>query len=156
MTTQERHLSIAVFAWLCLLPATAHADAVWQAVFLEMPIFLRTWWVVPIGLAVEYPVVHWMLRQSHGKAIVATVLVNLISFIVGALLQIPTMFMGGVAGIVAMFAIAIIGNTLIEGIALDFFRRKVFNRHTFLPLLGVNAVSVGLTIVVLLYYGTRS
>ncbi len=146
---------IAVLAGACLLPATVYADTVWQALFFEKPVLIRTWWVIPIGLAIEYPVVQWMLKQSRLKAVVATVIVNFVSFLIGAVLQFPTLFMAGATGTIVMFLIAIIGNTLIEGGVLCLFRRGVFNRGTFLPLLGVNAVSVGLTIAVLLYFGIR-
>lgn len=151
MRRREAAVLLTVLAGLCLSPGTAYADAVWQALFFEKPILVRTWWVIPAGLAIEYPVVSRMLKQGPRRAVVATVVMNLVSFFLGAMLQAPTLSMGGPACIVAIFAIASIGNTLIEGVVLNRFRPEVFNRRTVLPLLGVNAVSVGLTITVLLF-----
>ena len=151
MKRRKTCLVLATLVAVSLLPATARADAVWQALFFEHDVLIRTWWVIPAGLAIEYPVVNWMIKQNRLKAAIATIVMNLVSFFFGAFLQAPAMSMRGSSSVVYVFAVAILGNTLIEGVVLNRFRRKVFNRHTFLPLLGVNALSVGLTIGVLFY-----
>lgn len=143
-----------ILAGAILLPTSAYADAIWQSLFFEKPILIRTWWVIPAGLLIEYPVVNWILKQSRLKAAIATIVMNFVSFLIGMILQLPTLFLG-VLSTVAMFAVAVAGNTLIEGVVLNRFRQGAFNRETWFPLFGVNVISVGLTMIVLFYYGMK-
>jgi len=143
------HIILAIFGSAFLFPAVVFADAVWQAMFFSTDILRHTWWVIPVGLAIEYPVVHWILKQSAARAFVANIAMNVASFFLAGLLETPALFLEGGGRAALMFSIATILNTIIEGCVLHLFKPGIFNRGTLFTLLFANATSIGLAMIVL-------
>ena len=63
---------------------TLLADVVWPALFLEMR--LLSWWVILLGLLVEWPFVRLLTHFAWTKAFLADVAMNAASTIFGVLL----------------------------------------------------------------------
>jgi hypothetical protein len=63
---------------------TLLADVVWPALFLEGR--LLAWWVILIGLAVEWPFVRFLTHFTWKKALIANVAMNAASTIIGVIL----------------------------------------------------------------------
>jgi len=145
-----KRLLIPLFLML-LLTETLRADAVWQALLFEPGILSRAWWVIPAGLLIEWPAVRVITAFTWLKSLWVTVCMNVISFIVGASLQVPTLAMRGVVGTVVIVAITILGSSFIEGLVINCFRKRAVNLKTFPLLLLVNAVSGGITLASLMY-----
>jgi hypothetical protein len=74
-----------LFAIACaLIPAIAHADMVWPALYLVSR--LVTWWAVVAGLLIEYIVIRVAFKLPPKKAVFADLAANAASSIVGSLL----------------------------------------------------------------------
>lgn len=128
------------------------ADAVWQSLFFEPHTLVHIWWVIPLGLLVEWPAVRKMMAFPWKKSLWVTVCMNAFSFVAGMFLQAPTMFMRGLSGIVAILILTILGSTFLEGYIINRFQKKAFNLRTFPLLLLVNVISGGITIAVVLHW----
>jgi hypothetical protein len=77
--------------WLRLLaiacavvPAIAHADMVWPALYLVSRLF--TWWAIAAGLLVEYVVIRGVFKLPPKKAIIADLAANAASSVAGSVL----------------------------------------------------------------------
>lgn len=127
------------------------ADAVWQSLFFEPETLARIWWVIPLGLLIEWPAVHSMTKFPWGKSLWITICMNAFSFVAGAFLQIPTMFMRGPSALVAILALTILGSTLLEGFIINRFKKKAFNLRSFPLLFLVNILSGGITIACVVF-----
>ncbi len=141
---KKRHL-LPLFLLLCS-PAMACADAVWQSLFFEPGTLAHIWWVIPLGLLIEWPAVAKMTSFSWARSLGIAACMNVVSFLVGMILQVPTMSMRGVSGTITIVTVMILGSTFIEGYVINRFKKKAFNLRTFPLLLLVNAVSGGVTI----------
>lgn len=138
------------FLPVLLLSQNALADACWQALFFEQRTLAYIAWGIPLGLLIEWPAVWLITFFPLGKSLGVTVCMNAVSFFLGIILQAPVAFTPGVIGTIAIFAIAILGSTFIEGFVINRFRKATFNRKTFPLLLTVNAITGGLTLAVVL------
>lgn len=76
-----RKLFVAVAAFL---PALAHANVVWPALYLETRLF--SWWAILIGLLVEFFFIRWLFGLSVSRAALADVSANSASAILGVAL----------------------------------------------------------------------
>jgi len=128
------------------------ADACWLTIFFEQRTIMRIGWVIPLGLLIEWPAVWKMTSFGWAKSLWVTVCMNAVSLFAGIILQFPSIFMPGVAGIIYVFAVAILGSTFIEGFIVNRFRKGAFNRRTFPLLLGVNVASGGITLAAFLVW----
>ena len=130
---------------------SARADAVWQALFFEPEVLSKTWWVIPVGLAIEFPAVLNITKFSPVKSAWVTILMNTASFLVGMILQAPSVALGGLAWYIFVFLVSIVGNTFIEATVIRRFSSLAYLPRSLALLAAVNALSVGLTLVVLLH-----
>ncbi len=143
-----------------LLPAVAHADVVWPALFLEGS--LLKWWVIGIGLVLELPLFKLATRTSWKRSALLMVGANAVSTVVGIVLipaaglgweffpgQYINSWMGNgtfsVVGWVATFALAVAVNTLIEGLVLKGSKVSLSRSAPWLAI--ANGASVGLAFV---------
>jgi hypothetical protein len=91
---------------------TLLADVVWPALFLEMR--LLAWWVILIGLLIEWPFVRVLTQFPWKKAFIADAAMNAASTILG------------------IFLLPIVGLFVLEPIGEATFYRR-FNVGTFNP-----------------------
>ena len=68
------------------MSAPARADVVWPALYVAGG--LATWWVIAVGLLVEFPIVWWLVKGSWSRAALLTLIANLVSTLLG-LLAVP-------------------------------------------------------------------
>src|SRR3989442_15444976 len=87
---------LAVCLLLAAFSSTARGDAVWQSLFFERDVLSKTWWVIPVGLTIEFPAVVSITKASWLKSAWITILMNGVSFILGAFLQMPSLALGGI------------------------------------------------------------
>ena len=141
-------------ATLLALPALARAEVdIWQALFFRPAVFRNAWWVLPLGLAIQYPAFRWMSRLRPLPAAALTFGVNLVAFFAGFLLQWPTSFIQeGPQQLTAVCVIAVLGSALIEWGLVGFICRGCWTRHTFSVLLLVNIPSVMLQMLTVWYF----
>jgi hypothetical protein len=137
---------------LLFLAQNAYADGAWQSLFFEPHTFVRIWWVIPLGLLIEWPAVRKMTMFPWKKCLWVTVCMNAFSFIAGMFLQAPTMLMRGSSFLIAILTLTILGSTLLEGYIINRFKKNAFNLKTAWLLLLVNAISGGGTIAALFYW----
>jgi hypothetical protein len=167
----KRPESLTVGILALLVSSVASADVVWPALFLETRLF--SWWAIAIGLVAEYLFVRWLFRLSIRRAVVATVVANGISAIVG----IPLIPLAGLAweffpGSIYMqvlnwgtfnpitwaatFVLACLINTGIEALVYKKgFKLKV-GRREFWWIFVANAISVGLAFITLFVVPVQS
>ncbi|GMW00753.1 MAG: hypothetical protein AMXMBFR84_18900 [Candidatus Hydrogenedentota bacterium] len=139
------------------LPATCSADLVWPALVLETG--LTTWWIIAVGLLVEFVAILWVWKLPPGKAALITLCANLLSTLLGMILiplagvaweVFPGLVFYFVFGIgtfnpitwTATFILAVLINTFLEGAAIHYLFKQPFGKRYALWLGAANAVSV--------------
>jgi len=155
----KRHV-VLLFA---LLPATALANVVWPALYLETRLF--SWWAIGIGLLVEFFFLRWLFGLSYKQAALADLSANAVSAVTGLVL-IPVagflweLFPGSLINWVfdwgtfnpvtwlGTFLLACVVNALLEAIVYRtwFVRDLRFRSKQFVWLILVNAISVGVAV----------
>lgn len=152
---------LAVGCSVLAMPALAHADVVWPALYLETRLF--SWWAISIGLIAEVIFVKWLFAIPMKKAAIVTTVANVASSVSGILL-IP------LAGIVweivsgflymkalnwgtfnpitwaATFVLACLVNTAIESLVYHRGYKFSIKRHEFGWIFIANAVSVAVAL----------
>lgn len=147
---------------ILLFPSLVHADIVWPAMYLESR--LLTWWVVLLGLAIEFLVLWKGFSLSLRKALAVDLVANAISSLCGiALIPIAGIVWEIFPGLVlfkglgigtfnpftwaATFLMAVFINAAIEWLVV----KRIFKLHVgkrgFWVLVGANALSVGVAFV---------
>lgn len=150
-----------------LMAEPAHADVVWPALFLETRLF--SVWPIIIGLIIEYLFLRQFFMLSIKRAVIADVLINAASSILGIVLipiagivweffpgiilykafNIGT-FNPGTWSATCLMATAI--NAAIESMALSKFFKCKIGKRGFWILFLANAISVGIAMVSLYLY----
>lgn len=146
------------------------ADVVWPALFLTGR--LMAFWVIGIGLLVELFFVRWLTGFAWGKALLADILMNAASSLLGLLLiPLAGLAWESSAGIVmyrafnigtfnpitwaATFLAAVCINSALETAVLRYgFKQRPFSRF-FCWLSLANAISVGIALVSVLLHPPR-
>lgn len=151
--------------WIfCLLPASAYANVVWPALYLETRLF--SWWAIGFGLLVEYFFIRWMFKLSANKTVFAALAANAVSVLAGVILIplaglawelfpapiINLLFNWGTFNPVTWTATFLLGclvNGLVEGVVYKrwFYPEFRFRNRVFLGLLAANSLSVGAALV---------
>jgi len=147
---------------LCLIPLSASADVVWPSLYLETR--LMSLESIGLGLLVEFIVIWGVFKFSLPRALLADIVANAASSILGIIL-IPLsgvmweIFPGSIinylfhwgtfnpVGWGASFVLACLVNVALEGYVLEGIFKQTFNRKTFSWLLFANAASVGIAFV---------
>ena len=132
-------------------PTIACADVVWQLVFLCPTSLARTWWVIPLCLSIEYPVVRTITGAGWVRCALLTVFMNVVSFGAGLIIQLPAMAVDGYSRLAWLFLLGTIGSTLIEGgiIKMFYLRSMTWSRLCLLG--GINALTTDVTLVAAVY-----
>ncbi len=154
----KQHKTWLMVLALLVVAVPARADVVWPALYLENR--LVTWWVIGLGLVVEYLFVRQLFGFGVKRAVIADALMNLASTLLGILLipiagvdweffpgivlykvfNIGT-FNPGTWAMTFLFAVAI--NAALESLVIRLgFKTKVGKRG-FWGLFAANAISVG-------------
>ena len=163
MTDRRRSLAAGcgVLVVCSLVSATAYADVVWPALFLEER-FWR-WWIIGGGLLVEWPAVRWLTRRTWLQSAGLDVLMNLASALLGILLvplagvlwelirglilyQLLNLGSFHITGWIGTVLFATAANAGIEGVVLRAFGTPMSWRR-FAVLCLANLVSVGLAVL---------
>lgn len=136
---------------LILIPFSARANMVWPSIFIVQQYY--TWYVILIGLIVEFFAVKIFLKVGWGKAAIIDVSMNAISALIGVLLipasgifvEFLTVPFGAttfhLSHWILDYVAAVLSNVVIEGLALKWIFKYPFKKN-FLWLLGANAISV--------------
>jgi uncharacterized protein (DUF697 family) len=145
-------------AFILLMAALpARADVVWPALYLESR--MVTWWVIALGLVVEYLFVRKIFGFSVKQALVADVVMNIASVLLGILL-IPAAgiaweffpgiilykvfntgtFNPGTWAMTFLFAVAI--NAALESLVIRWVFKAKAGKKGFWGLFAANAISV--------------
>lgn len=135
-----------------LVPFSASANMIWPALYVISQYY--TWYVILIGLIVEFFAIKHYLKVSWGRAALIAVTMNLISAITGLILiplcgyimWFPVMILGGTNFVVILYFIfcyiaAVLCNVAVEGLVLKLLFKYPF-KENFWWLTGANAVSV--------------
>jgi hypothetical protein len=80
MRRQAARILAILTAWVATCKI-ARADVVWPALYLESRLF--SLWAIPAGLLAEFAFLRWWLRLSVWRAIVADVVMNAASALIG-------------------------------------------------------------------------
>ena len=125
------------------------ANVVWPALYLLGR--LLSFWVIALGLLIEFLFVRWLTRLDWKRAIWADVAMNLVSALLGIILipvaglilvlPFPATF--GLASWVATFCVAVLINTSVESFVLLKGFKQSIRRKEFWLLCLANALSVG-------------
>lgn len=145
-----------------IAPFYTTVDVVWPALYLSSSYW--TWWVILASLVIELPVVVWSFELPLKRAIVADLLMNAASAVVGmlalaiagigweifpGLLLYKLLNLGTFNPITwsATFILAVVINTAIEGFVLRFVFKTQLTFSRLLLLGSANAVTVFLAAV---------
>jgi hypothetical protein len=128
---------------------------IWPSVYIQNGMI--TWWVIIVGLLFEFIVIKIFTKDKYLKSVIMVITVNAISTLVGIVaiplsgiigelifMPINQIFNIGTFHIshwIFAFLLAVLCNTLIEGLALKFIFKKIF-KQTFLWLFCANILSV--------------
>lgn len=136
---------------LILIPISAKANMIWPSIFIVQQYY--TWYVIVIGLVIEFFAVKIFLKSTWSKSAVIAISMNAISALVGLLLipvsgiivELITLPFGGgtfqLTHWIFDYIAAVFCNVLIEGLALKWIFKYSFKQN-FWWLLGANAISV--------------
>lgn len=111
-----RIIGLVVIALLFSQPEIAYANTVWQALVFEP----KGYWLIPATLAVEATVLHRLLRSTVLQACLTAYIMNVVSYICGAFLQMPTLYHPDWPGLGwgYLISVAIVGNIVIESLVV--------------------------------------
>lgn len=149
-------------AWMMPL----NADVIWPALFVVGA--RARWYVIIIGLIIEFPFIKLITKFRVLKAAYATLVVNLISMVVGWLF-IPVLGLGwelihelmlnegtfSTTGWIVTCVIAITASALIELITLKIICHIAILKKNFGWLLLANLISTGIALIALIRYPVR-
>ncbi len=136
---------------LILIPISAKANMIWPSIIIVQQYY--TWYVIAIGLIIEFFAVRIFLKSSWGKSALIAVTINAISALIGLLfipasgifVEIITLPFGGgtfqLTHWILDYIAAVLCNVVIEGLALKWIFKYPFKQN-FLWLLSANAISV--------------
>ena len=140
---------------LLFAPTPAWANMIWPAWFLERRLF--TWEVIAVGFIIECLFVRWLFDVPWPRVLVATVVANACSALLGvtliagggfALTAITDLFFGwptfGRGNWAFAFVLACLANAVVECASLNFASNLRVLRRDFLWLIAANALSVAL------------
>lgn len=142
---------LVIFAALLSIPFTAKANMIWPSVYIVGQYY--TWYVIIIGLLIEFLAIKCFLKCSWKKSALIAVTINVISAIIGFLLipisgiavEFLTLPFGGgtfqLSHWILDYIAAALCNVIIEGLALRLIFKYSF-RQNFWWLLVANAISV--------------
>lgn len=145
---------IAFFLFISTV-STVHADFIWPAYYFLVAGFIPIWVIIG-GLIIETGFVKYFTKVSYRKAILLSVLMNLVSAILGAIFCLIGLMIAGkvypytlkilpsgwyVHALTAVNISAVFINTLIEGQVIKLMLKLKF-KHTYKWLLVANAISV--------------
>lgn len=160
--TRNQTLLAAAFS---LLSASAYADVVWPALYLEVRQW--SWWVIGFGLLAEFPFVKYAFVLTNRRAAFATIVANGVSAILGVVL-VP---LAGIAWEVfpaslymhalhwgtfnpitwiASVLLAVTINTVVEAAVYKHTFKFQFSRRECRLVVAANVVSVGAVFISLL------
>ncbi len=149
-------IKLSLFMSLILLPLTANANVIWPSLFIVESYY--TWYVIALGLIIEFFASKLFLKTSWGKSAITTLTMNTISALAGIVL-IPASgilveiillpWKGMELRVILDYILAVLCNVLIEGAVLKWIFKYPFKKN-FLWLLGANALSVIISILVLI------
>lgn len=136
---------------LIAIPFSAKANMVWPSLYIIDQYY--SWYIILIGLIVEFFAIKLFLKVSWGKSALIAVTMNLISALIGLILipvsgvivEILTLPFGGgtfqLSHWILDYIAAVLCNVVIEGLAVKWIFKYPF-KETFWWLLGANAISV--------------
>ena len=172
MTTKNKslYLILALLTLALFHPATASANVVWPALYLETR--LVTWWAIGLGLIIELIFLALWFDFTLKKAIVADVTMNVVSTLLGIILVplsgILWELIFGIAfykilGVgtfnpitwTATFILAVTVNATLEKYALEKAFRVDFDKRRFYLLATANSLSVGVAFLSMYFYPVR-
>jgi len=145
------NLKIALLVSVLVVPLAAKANMIWPSVYIVCQYY--TWYVIAIGLIVEFFAIKFFAKASWVKSVVIVIVINAISAILGIYL-IP---ISGIIGELILFPfssgtfhlshwvlaylLAVFSNACVEGLALKLCFKYPFKKN-YWWLMGANAVSV--------------
>ena len=138
---------------LLLIPAeTAYANTVWQGLVFEP----RGYWLIPATLAVEAAVLHKLLKSTVRQACLTAFVMNVVSYFLGAWLQMPTLYHPDRPGMGLgyLVSVAIIGNIVIESWVVRGLHRQtpIWRIVRYVGPVNLATVSVTLAYLYILYH----
>ncbi len=142
---------------LILIPISAKANMIWPSVLIVQQYY--TWYVIVVGLIVEFFATRIFLKVSWGKSALITLTMNAISALIGFLLipvsgilvEILTLPLGvgtfHLSHWILDYIAVVLCNVVIEGLTLKWIFKYPFKRN-FLWLAGANAISVVICVAI--------
>ena len=149
------------------IPATAYADVVWPALYLEQR--LLSWWAIALGLLIEYLFIRKVTSFGIRKSILADFVMNATSALYGIILiplsgilldffawvvlrdLLPKGWMGWGVECVGGIGAALL-NAFIERKAIRKVFKFEFSQKQFWGLFLINVVTVGIAFVSLILF----
>lgn len=140
-----------ILGLMILFPFAAKANMIWPSIFIVQQYY--TWYVIAIGLVIEFFAVKIFLKSTWRKSAVIAISMNAISAFVGLLLipasgiivEFITIPLGGgtfqLTHWILDYIVAVLCNVLIEGLTLKWIFKYSFKQN-FWWLLGAKAISV--------------
>ena len=138
----KKILLLSVFAVMMASYTQAYADFIWPPALYFISFSL--WWVVPIGLLMEFAVIQLFLRLRISKTVQIVLITNAVSAITGFIVTYPVTFYGrgidyltrtkfiiGPLAFLILFSLFILAlNITVELLAATKLLRVEFNRKT--------------------------
>ena len=142
---------------LIVLPLSARANMIWPSIYIAEQYY--TWYVIAIGLLIEFFAAKRFLNASWGKSALIVVSINLISALLGIFLipisgiTVEFMTLPFGSGTIDLshwildYAAAVLCNVIVEGLALKWIFKYSFLQNLWW-LLCANAISVVICVFV--------
>ena len=152
-----------IFTILFLIkPTPAHANMIWPSLYIAEG--MRTWWIILVGLLIEYIFIKIFIKDNYLKSLIITIVINIISTLIG-IIAIPLVGIFGelilipfdsifntytfhISHWIFAYMLIILLNTSIETLFIKIIFKKVF-KDVFLWLLFANIFSVILSVFVI-------
>ncbi len=159
MDTEKLKYSLFCLVSLILMPFSVHANMVWPSLYIAEG--LRSWYVILIGLIIEFVFVKCFLKESCLKSVLIAFVMNLVSTVLGIVLIPLSGFMGEFLMIpfdtatfhlshwIFSYVLAMLSNVLVEGLCVKIIFKYKFSKM-FWWLCAANAITI---IICILFHG---
>jgi hypothetical protein len=162
--TKRSVLRFLLIILLFSITAPVYANVIWPSLYIAEG--LRIWWIILIGLLIEFIFVKIFTKDSYLKSALMTIVMNIISTLIG-IIAIPLIGFVGEAILYPLdeifgwstfdiphwifsFFLTVLCNTAIEALALKIIFKKIYKK-IFLWLFIANSFSVIISILKMYY-----
>jgi hypothetical protein len=141
--------------FLLCVSSAAYANSAWPGLYLFVE-GIYVWWVIAIGLAIEWLAIKWLFRLPSIRTIAVDIAANATSALFGvAVLLVPPLIHRIFYAVVPTLVLAILVNLIVETAVMRFGFKLPITKRATAVILAANTVTVLLALIPMSRYMKR-